>query len=186
MLNDKFWDMIEATRWAIHREEVRGYESSKRALRMRLASPEDLRNFREKFSAMRAELDAVLQKMETKTSSLKLGAEAWDDLLSDIIGRGREVYEEFLEFPARAHKYEIPIPSSFVFAIPFEDEYEPGSDDLARRRRRREAELGHAVEFFDIMIEEVLEDAREKFSVLRQEDLLESFRLASLRWQVKA
>lgn len=188
MDSEQFWAIVAKAEWKDHRKRARGFELSKRLLKKVLPTTSMLRDFRERFGAIRFLLDAAVSSWEEATGrTIRVGDDSYDDLLADIIGHGVELFDAVSKSPLLA--FEIvernDVVESFNYAVPYEDEYESHDDELSRRRRRRDAEITHAVEYFSILLEEAVEDAQEKFSVLHKDDVVEALRRASSRWALR-
>lgn len=109
---DEFWDLVESANWATNHD----YNSIEvEFMKVLDFDKEKINNFRDTFSNLKGKL-----YQKTEGVSLGLGDDGTDDLLSHIIGLGREEYNRALSDTAlikdRAENFNFV--ESFSYAVP--------------------------------------------------------------------
>ena len=121
---NRFWSLVEQIDWATR---SKGSTDEGKRFVLGLLSQEEAEAFRDQMQALESDLSRRFDAYAAeKGVQYGLGDDSWSDMLSHIIGLGREEYEANLAHPslalARANAGDYR--ESFHYIIPWGDDYE--------------------------------------------------------------
>lgn len=126
---DEFWSEVEKIKWA------KNADADKiKARLLREWSPEKAGRMREAFSYIKHQLYVRLDKVVQSC-----GDDGFDDLLSHIIGMGRDVYNANMEDPSLAQQRlrRGDVSESFAYCIPYEGDFKMRDPKVYQERAER-------------------------------------------------
>ena len=112
---EKFWETVKNARWT----SDHNYDRIKYQW-MRKLTPSQAEGLRRRFDEVKAKLD---RKITNVTSGV--GDDGYSDLLSHIIGMGKEAYDEVMADPSLAQGIidRDEYVESFLYSFPYEDDW---------------------------------------------------------------
>jgi hypothetical protein len=137
MDQERFWEIVEAADW----DKLRDVALCKRVIRKRLPTIEDIAAFRARLTEARKYLCWCIEQHEKKQGKLiGLSDDGFSDLTAHIIGAGRGVYEASCDNPALAvqRAKDRDFEESFLYAVPYEEDYDERAKEKLARQREHE------------------------------------------------
>jgi len=143
MNEERFWRLVEDINWKS--TERRGvsdraaYRRGKHLLITRLSCGE-ASTFEDIFNGFKGAMGEALEDYEKRTGhNCGVGDDSWSDLLSHIVGCGKEVYERELADPSLAYKRarNYRFKESFRHALPSKQDYAKKSGGVLRERAKK-------------------------------------------------